>query len=186
MRLFVAVIPPRQFREELAMRLDRIRDRARIAWIPPENWHITLAFLGDWPAPQATALVESLRDAIRGHQHVVVKPGAVDGFPTRRRPRVLFLHLSGGDALTELAASVRAAAAASGPDGHHDDKDFRPHLTLARIKRPLPRSELTVLQELDLGSWAPFLVDTVSLVASELRPAGARYNVQAEFALATD
>jgi 2'-5' RNA ligase len=177
MRLFVAVNPPARLRQDLDTRLDTIRRRVRIAWTHPEAWHLTLAFLGEWPESRLPALGAALRTAVAAHRSFVVEPGRVGAFPGLQRPRVLFLHLDGGDPLRDLARDVAAAVDAAWPDGPQDRKPFRPHLTLARIKRPLAGAEATLLRALDLGSWDSFAVDTVHLVASELRPQGARYTV---------
>jgi 2'-5' RNA ligase len=111
------------------------------------------------------------------HRPVLVRPREVGAFPGLQRPRVLFLHLDGGDPLWELAAEVRQAVDAVWPDGPQDHKHFRPHLTLARIKRPLAAEELAELRDLDLGEWASFEAGDVELMASDLQPRGARYSV---------
>jgi len=176
-RLFVAVNPPGQMRLDLATRLDTVHSQLRIAWTRPEAWHLTLMFLGEWPAERLPALGTALRDAVEPHRPFVVQPGQVGAFPNRRRPRVLFLHLDGGDPLRALADDVCAAVDAVWPDGPQDHKAFRPHLTLARVKRPLQGAERTVLQGLDIGGWDSFAVEQIQLVASELRREGARYTV---------
>ncbi|MBD3219846.1 RNA 2',3'-cyclic phosphodiesterase [bacterium] len=177
LRLFVAVNPPRRFREDLDTRLDRIRDQVRIAWTRPPSWHLTLAFLGDWPAERRETLRKALWTRVCGHEPFLLRPGGVGAFPSLRRPRVLFLHTDGGDPLQALANDVRDAADRAWPDGPQDHKDFRPHLTLARIKRPLQGAEPALLRTLDLGAWDPFPVERVQLMASERRPDGARYTV---------
>jgi RNA 2',3'-cyclic 3'-phosphodiesterase len=177
MRLFVAVNPPRRFREELDTRLDTIRERVRIAWTRPPAWHLTLAFLGDWPADRREALRKALWARVCDHAPFPIQPGGVGAFPSLRRPRVLFLHIDGGDPLRVLAHDVRAAVDEAWPGGPQDRKDFRPHLTLARVKRPLQGTEPALLGTLDPGIWAPFPVERVQLMASERRHEGARYTV---------
>jgi 2'-5' RNA ligase len=107
----------------------------------------------------------------------------VGAFPGLQRPRVLFLHLGnddpsgGGDPLAQLAADVRRAVDAAWREGPQDHKPFRPHLTLARIKRPPGAAALAALRSLELGPLPGFEVATVELMASELRPEGARHTV---------
>lgn len=180
----MAVNPPPQVCLDLATRLDDLHSRLRIAWTRPEAWHLTLMFLGEWPAQRLPALGTALRDAVEPHRPFVVQPGQVGAFPSRRRPRVLFLHLDGGDPLRAIADDARAAVDAVWPDGPQDHKAFRPHLTLARIKRPLPDAEQTLLRGLDLGGWDSFAVEEVQLVASELRRDGARHTVVENLVLA--
>lgn len=177
MRLFVAVNPPGQLRQELDTRLDATRSRLRIAWVSPAAWHLTLAFLGEWPEERLPRLGAALREAVTSHRPFVITPGTLDGFPNRQRPRVLFLHLDGDDQLRDLAVDVRRAVDAAWPDGPQDHKIFRPHLTVARIKRPLAGAEHTMVKALDVGGFPSFEVETVALMASELRPDGARHSV---------
>ncbi len=178
MRLFVAVNPPSQLRRDLATRLDKVRSQVPIAWTSAAAWHLTLMFLGEWEAPRLPMLAAALRGAVAGHASFRVKPGGVGAFPDLRRPRVLYLHLDGGEPLQRLAAGVRRAVDTVWPDGPQDRRAFRPHLTLARLRDPLAGRPLAVLRSLDLGEWEPFVVDEVLLLASELRREGARYTVQ--------
>lgn len=180
MRLFVAVNPPSRFAAELATRLDTVRHQVDVAWTRRPAWHLTLAFLGDWPTDRLEMLQPALRRAVAGRDPFPVQPGRVGAFPDLRRPRVLFLHLEGGEALGALAADVRRAIDAVWPAGPQDRKAFRPHLTLARVKRPLPAAAAARLRTLDLGPWESFLVDRARLVASELHRSGSRHSPLAD------
>lgn len=183
MRVFVAVNPPPHMCRELTLRLDTARSLLPLAWTATAAWHLTLMFLGTWPAARLPALVEALRAAVSGHRCFAVEPGRVGAFPDLLRPRVLFLHLEGGEPLRRLAGDVRSAVDAVWPQGPQDQRAFRPHLTLARIKKPLGSPEFAVLRGLDLGTWEPFPLTEVLLLASELRREGARYTGQAAFPL---
>lgn len=183
MRLFVAVNPPPRLRRELTLRLDAVRAEVPIGWTAPDAWHLTLMFLGEWPPARLPALREALAAAAAPLRPFDVRPGAVGAFPDRRRPRVLFLHLDGGEALQRLAGAVRGAVDAVWPDGPQDRKPFRPHLTLARLRQPLAGAPLQRLRRLDLGAWEPFPVTEALLLSSDLQPAGARHRPQASLPL---
>jgi len=176
-RLFLAVNLPTRLRLDLDTRLDTARASISIAWSRPETWHLTLAFLGDWPRERLPELGAALRAAVAEHEPFVIKPGGIGTFPHRGRPRVLFLQLDGDDPLRELAVAVRRAVDSVWRDGPQDHKTFRPHVTVARIKRPLALAEQASIRTLDLGNFESFEVETVALMASELRPAGARHTV---------
>ena len=102
--------------------------------VPPDNWHITLRFLGVMSAVQ--------RDAIVAHvdQHLMVQPFRIrftelGGFPKESKASVLWVGLGGAvDSLTAVAAECETAAQAAGlePEG----RPFHPHLTLSRIRPP--------------------------------------------------
>lgn len=180
MRLFVAVNPPSRMRAELDTRLDTIRREIALAWTRPQAWHLTLMFLGDWPEERVPALAQALAEAVRPQLPLVIAPGRVGAFPHLDRPRVLILHLDGGDPLRQTARLVRATVDHAWPDGPQDHKPLRAHLTLARVKRPLAAAELARLGALDLGDWEPFEASRAQLVASELRREGPRYTVMAD------
>jgi len=175
MRLFIAVDPGERFRRDLSSRLDAWRARVSIAWVRPENMHLTLAFLGELPETAPPALQEALRAATAGSGPLVLRPGEVGAFPSLRSPRVLVLHCDSGGRLERLAAAVRAATDPLLPPGQRDDKPFRSHLTLARIKRPLSPAEQRELAGMRLGEWEPLPIAEVRLVRSVLGPAGPTY-----------
>jgi len=183
MRLFVAVNPPERLVGELDTRLDTVRRAVPIAWTRPQAWHLTLMFLGEWSAQRAAPLAAVLQAAVAACPAPVITPGGVGAFPDWRRPRVLFLHLEGGARLEHLAGAVRGAVDAVWPEGPQDRRAFRPHLTLARIKRPLPAARRAILADLDLGPWPAFTPGAAHLLASELHPGGARYTEVARLEL---
>ena len=174
----MAVNLPEQLRDDLDTRLDTVRRRVPVAWTRPATWHLTLMFLDDWPEARAQALPAALDAAGADLAPVPLTLGRAGAFPDFRRPRVLFLHVDGGDPLGRLADRVRRAVNDTWPDGPQDQRDFRPHLTLARIKTPLPAAARGELERLDAGAPEPFTATGVDLMASELPPGGARYRVR--------
>ena len=66
MRAFLAVHPGDEFRAALSRRVDPWRDRIPVKWTRPETWHLTLQFLGEWPAERLEALQERLFGLIDG------------------------------------------------------------------------------------------------------------------------
>lgn len=184
MRCFVAVAPGERLREELSTRLDVWRGILPLAWARPEQFHITLRFLGEWPADRLEALRGALASELDRVSGFPVTPAGLDVFPDWRAPRVLFLRLDDADRLAELAAGVNTALASHCPGFGRPAGAFRAHLTLARIKRPLPPDDLRILRGLDPGVLSGFTVEAVHLVESRLSPAGARYADLAVFPLA--
>jgi 2'-5' RNA ligase len=182
-RLFVAVNPDERFVHRLATQLDAWRQQLRIAWARPQTWHVTLDFLGDWPPDRVPQLQDAVRRAVAAQRAFPVTPAEVGGFPSLDRARVLFLQLGSDGRLEALAGAVRAAVDGAWPDGPQDRKPFRPHLTFARIKRPLPASQRRLLRELRFAPWEPFHVRDVRLVRSRLHPAGARHDAVATIPL---
>ncbi len=161
-RMFVAVVPSEQVREDLADFLDA---RPGMRWTPPNLWHITLAFFAAVPEHRIDELVERLATkASKRHTFTTAVAGA-GAFPHPAKASVLWLGLDGGTADVEhLAAAARAAGGRVGapPDGAR----FRPHLTLARLRPPIEATRwLRVLDTYRSPTWE---VADIELVASYL------------------
>ena len=107
----------------------------------------------------------------------------VGGFPHLKSPRVLFLHMEDDGQTAVLAAQVRAIVNESWPDGPQDNREFRSHLTLARIKTGLSDADVNLLQNMELKDLPPIRVEGFSLMCSELQPQGPRYTELAFYPL---
>lgn len=153
-RLFIAVWPPEEVVEEL-MSLPR-KDQRGVRFVEPQNWHITLRFLGE---ARPDAVVDALTGAEFGPAVARLGPG-VDALGER----ALVVPVSGVD---DLAATVERCTSRLGEPAR---KRFVGHLTIARLKpyRHLPRAMGALIQ-------SEFEVDEVALVDSRLDPSGARY-----------
>lgn len=128
MRLFVALRPPRAARDELASAIAALLEATpELRWIRPENWHLTLAFLGAVEQPTADRLLESLeRVAVRYGPLQLSLAGA-----GRFGQQVLWAGIAGDrEPLGRLADSVRAGARCAGIEA--EARPYRGHLTLAR------------------------------------------------------
>jgi 2'-5' RNA ligase len=118
----------------LAGWLEQVRqDVAELTVTPTENLHLTLAFLGklDEAAVAAAGIAVRLAAAASGEFEVGWSEGGV--FPSRSRPRVLWLGVDGGEPL--LRAHRALAEALAGAGLPVEERTFRPHLTLARVRR---------------------------------------------------
>lgn len=175
MRLFVAANLGEQFRQRLATQLDAWRSQLQIAWSRPQTWHVTLDFLGEVATGHIERLQRALAKVAQDHAPFQVTPGELGAFPNLNRPRVLFLHLASDGALEQLATDIRHQVDLALPAGEQDRKSFRAHLTIARIKRPLPAAQRRLLSQVRFVPWEPLPIAAIRLVASELRPEGVRH-----------
>lgn len=128
MRLFVALTPPADVLEELQARVAVLRDLDQgLRWSRPEQWHLTLAFLGDVSDAACGELARQLGTAAGHHPPLTLRFGGGGRFGHR----VLWTRVHGErDGLHRLAEAVRAAARRSGLAT--EQRPYRPHLTLAR------------------------------------------------------
>ncbi len=159
--MFVAVRPPEHVTQALA---DFLEPRTGMPWIDPAQWHVTLAFMRSVPDADVDELVDRLGAASTRVQPFEAVVRGAGTFPAPERASVLWLRVLPDEPLRRLAASARAAANASGapPDG----KAFVPHLTLARLRRPIEATKW--LRVLDTFGSPPWRVEEIELIESHL------------------
>ena len=184
-RLFVAAwLPPEARREarDVARRLESTG--ADVRWVPSENLHVTLRFLGDVEAARVDALVACLADALRGSAAFALRLAGLGRFPPRGAPRVVWAGLdTGARELAAAASRIEKALLGGGFLDRIDPRPFRAHVTLGR-----PRSSRGVGRLLDLLEEVSFRGGThplqeVTLAESRLSPRGAEYSAVARFPL---
>ncbi|MFJ4124133.1 RNA 2',3'-cyclic phosphodiesterase [[Kitasatospora] papulosa] len=130
-RVFVALAPPDRAKDELARELRPAYDtHPHVRWNRIEDWHITLAFLGEIPTATVPLLrppLARLASAHRPPRLALRGSGTFDD-------RVLWTGVDGDlDELHMLAADVRTAVKGCGVA--FEERPLRPHLTLARARR---------------------------------------------------
>jgi len=179
MRLFTGLDLPAEVVRSLDRLLDQLRPTARLKWSPPANLHITTRFIGEWPEPRLAELRTALA-AIPAHAPIPIQVRKLGFFPNPHSPRIFWAGIEASPDLAGLAADTDRALDALGlaPEG----RPFSPHLTLARIKDPVPmqplREAIAALPSLDFGS---FTAPAFFLYLSRPGPAGSVYTKLAEF-----
>ncbi|MGH3771352.1 MAG: RNA 2',3'-cyclic phosphodiesterase [Pseudonocardiaceae bacterium] len=130
MRLFVALTPPGEVVRELLSATAGLREVApELRWTRPEQWHLTLAFLGEVGDDVVDELTRRLGRAAARHPPLSLSLGGGGRFGYQ----VLWTGVRGDrDGLRRLADSVRAAARRSRLPV--EQRPYRPHLTLARVE----------------------------------------------------
>jgi 2'-5' RNA ligase len=163
-RLFVAVVPPAEVLAHVAALPRPEVDGLR--WTGPEQWHVTLRFLGR---------VDDVGAAERALQGVRASPTEAVLGPAIGRFGQRVLHVPVGG-LDQVAAAVVAATADVGEPP--EDRPFAAHLTLARsrARRGAPADLRTLAGAPVDARWT---VTEVCLVESRLSSRGATYEVVA-------
>jgi 2'-5' RNA ligase len=133
MRLFVAVDVPSELRRAASAAIEPLRAAlAQAQWVPVENWHVTVKFLGETTANVAQETTARLGALAEGVVAFPTRLSAVGAFPTPAAARVLWAGLD--DRAGRLAELARAVDAALSPFFAPASRPLTPHLTLARIK----------------------------------------------------
>ena len=177
MRIFVAVPLPDGAREWVA----RVRDRLRthdwpVRWVGDEALHLTVRFFGAMDQPDVVRLGHVLEQAARGVAPMWLEFGAPNAFPDHRRPRVLWLSVSGPRELELLHERVERTAVEVGFPAERGP--YRPHITLGRVRRGarLPAGVPAGLAPPDAGDDTPgCTADRIVLYRSHPGPGGTRY-----------
>lgn len=141
MRAFIALQLSRAFADETAGLARQLAPVVKGRFSPRENYHLTLAFLGEIGETQARDAMAALDSACVGVEMVDLRPEGLGHFG-RPSDATLWLGISTTPELADLCASVRAELLSAGIS--FDDKSFRPHITLARRAR-LPRGNMPEL-----------------------------------------
>ncbi len=131
MRLFTGLSIPPPILETLTALLKQLRPIAPLKWSPPENLHITLKFIGNWPEDRLPELRQTL-ETVSPPGIVKIDISGFGYFPNPRRPRNFFAEVHAGPELASLATAIDEALVKIGCP--RENRPYTPHLTLARIK----------------------------------------------------
>jgi 2'-5' RNA ligase len=180
MRLFTAIDLPAPVLQRLERLLCALRSEALIKWCPVDNLHITTKFIGEWPEKRLDEITSALAGIHTSPFSIELKQ--LGWLPNEKCPHVLCLGVHGGSAVHELARRTDECLRELGVPA--ETREFSPHITLARIKNPVPlgrlRRRVAELQPANLGSIS---VETFSLFKSEPGSNASVYRKLFEFRL---
>lgn len=166
MRIFIALEIPSLMQDELAGLVGPLRASVPGRFIPRENWHVTLAFLGDVPEACLPDIEGALDEAAKGIGRITLAPDRLGQFG-RSADASFWLELADDPHLNALAARLREELRKR--EFSFDDKPFLPHITLAR-RACIPKGDLP-----PLPFPGPALATRVAVFKSTLSHEGASY-----------
>lgn len=174
MRLFAAVPIPDPARGQILEVLGHLRHGDwPVRWVHDEGLHMTLKFFGEVAAERLDVIIEALRFAAAGAGAQALKLGELGAFPSRSRPRILWVGIEAPPSLELLQDRIERGCEAIGfpPEG----APFQPHVTLGRVRegQRVPTRGLD-----DYGSRfqpVPFVAQELVLYESVLTTGGPRY-----------
>jgi 2'-5' RNA ligase len=182
-RAFLAVDPPEEIFREIIKIQERLKKAIQgdIRWVRPEGMHLTLKFLGYVYESDIANISHVVKNNVANMKALMLNVRNLGAFPSVNRPRVLWLGIDGDtDALITLQAEIDTGFQEYG--FKKEDRPFRPHLTLARVKEPKGLIGLgeTVKKNDDYIAGS-FTVSGLTLFKSDLKPTGAIYTRLTEF-----
>lgn len=182
-RLFFAV--PVNAGQELLTIMDYLQFELRseqIKWVTKENLHFTLQFLGDTDEDRIPGIIESVKEITGEFSKISGKLKGIGYFIQNGSPRVLFSPPEDLPAMADMAQKIHAATEIHG--FRPDFREFRPHLTLARIKSLHNMAHFySVTESLRKKTLQSFTAEEIVLFESVLRPGGPIYKPVERFIL---
>ncbi|MDE3003366.1 MAG: RNA 2',3'-cyclic phosphodiesterase [Gemmatimonadota bacterium] len=180
MRLFVGINFPKKQREKMHRAARALREQdLPVRWVDPDNFHVTLKFLGEVRREQIDTVTAGIERAASSTQPFQAEIGGFGAYPTVRRPRVIWL---GVEACPELRCLKQDLEWALGDAGFASEtRSFHPHVTLGRAR---DSGGAGAFRELD-GAFAALdfadklKVRSIHLMRSHLTREGPHYTVVA-------
>ncbi|MCL4559393.1 MAG: RNA 2',3'-cyclic phosphodiesterase [Chloroflexi bacterium] len=179
-RSFIAIDIPSDIQrklDEISTELRSKRPDSAVRWVPSENIHLTLKFLGEVSTNNLEILTKILQSAVSRHHCFQIKIGTLGAFPSVRRPRVIWIGIQAPPDLSSLQHSIEAETIRLGYAA--EERPFSAHLTLGRVSHnasPLEVRQIgDILSGYTVGELGIALIDRVHLFRSDLEPGGAVY-----------
>ena len=185
LRLFIAVDPPQDIRRQAAALQSGVALGHSVRWVPVDQLHLTLKFLGDVEEASGAEIAKSL-ELVREKDFALElagvgrfpparpKPLRRGEGPPRRAPRVLWIGLNPQPRLLALHDAIELRLEGLGIE--REEKAFSPHLTLARLRDDADAAEVDRWFERGRDFLAgPFPVGRFHLYSSVLGPDGATH-----------
>ncbi len=179
-RAFIAIDLTAEIRQrmnQLEAQLKSHLERAPVRWVPAENIHLTLKFLGDVSVANLDLLQKILQAEASSCRPFEYSVGGLGAFPNLHHPRVVWVGIEAPSELSNLQHAVESATARIGYA--REERPFSAHLTLGRISRGATSHDIhaicKILEETKVGFLGVVHADAVHLFRSDLKPGGAVY-----------
>lgn len=180
-RAFIALeLPPTIANHitKIQIQYSNLLPNPKIRWLPNQNIHLTLKFLGDTEEAIAPEINQIINDLSVVSDRIFLDMKAIQLFPHANRARGIWINFYSAPQLLNLKKTLDEKLAFLGIP--ISKKNFYPHLTLARFKRGLRRSEIRHIHH-EISKQPPNLLqsvnlDKLTLFQSDLQPGGAIYS----------
>lgn len=175
MRLFVAIEFSHQVKSALKKVQDALRPRCDgVRWIPVEQVHVTVKFLGEVPDSKVVDVADAMKRAVADVSPFTVEVSDCGCFPPRGRVRIVWAGMS--ERSGELAGCAEAVESEMEKLGFpRERRRFSPHVTIGRVRED--RSDGRNRSAVEAHSFDPVEQDvsSITLMSSVLSPQGPTY-----------
>ena len=178
-RVFIAIDLPLPIQRGLDQVIHQLKDpkTKAVRWVPSQNIHLTLKFLGNVQPGNLQALKDVLKADANSIYEFEFQVGKFGVFPNLRKPRVIWVGIQSPQNLHDLQKAIDLSTQRLGYPG--EDRPFSPHLTLGRVSQNASFQEIRDVSEMlfsfQVGTLGVVKADAITLFRSELLPTGAVY-----------
>ena len=179
-RTFLAFELPQTVRNKLSVHAELISGHDKlqqIRWLPKENYHLTLSFLGNVEYVLINSLQLKLEQILSSKQAVPFRFSEITPFPFSGTPKIAAAMLERSEELLQLQHSAAKCVSSFGIS--LERRRFTPHATLGRLKSRSRKSIAFQPQQIFLEG----VSEKVVFLQSELTPKGAVYTSLGEISL---
>jgi len=179
MRLFIAADIDNSTKEKIQeIRKSLIKLAPHIKWTAPDTWHLTIKFLGETKEEKINAIAEKCNNIAKRYNFFHINLKGISSFPNTKLPRVIFIDTIYPQQFKEMALALDNELFEL--DLKKEDREFHPHLTLARIKdiKTFLKSNEHLMEKLiEIGKAIDYIVniDSFHLYQSILSQKGPTY-----------
>lgn len=174
-RAFIAVPLPEEVKKFLTDLQIHLKDSGiKASWPKPENMHLTLKFLGNIDVHTFEAVKACMSRAAGQTPVHTLSASGIGVFPSVKKTRVIWAGTRGQTDILETLVKELDAILFKELAVKKEEKRYSPHLTIARIKRPIPpKTAIKLLQKFKDFHSSDFIVNQIKLFQSRLAPTGA-------------
>lgn len=176
LRCFIAIDITEDIRRDLNEIIDRLKKYdTDVKWVPVENIHITLKFLGNTPEKLLPKIKEKLFNIVLSYKPFYITIYGTGVFPNRKYPRVIWIGVDDSETLKRLYLDIENTMVSLG--FKKENKKYNPHLTIGRVHSQRGIMNLiNVLDTLKDKNFGNIHIKQIKLMKSELKPQGAIYS----------
>ena len=186
-RVFCAVELPNEVRARLEQHTAKLKTEVpdvAASWSRVENIHLTLKFFGDVEVDRIPAISSAAERVVKEFSRFDIEVGGTGVFPKPSRAQVLWIGIGDSSGtLSAMQARLDEECAAEGFE--KDGRSYRPHLTIARIRRPEGARRLADAHLSKQFESSKIMLTELVVFRSELSSKGSRYTAISRHALTT-
>lgn len=171
-RLFVAIPVPELVLSKISNLIERLSDkRSDMRWEDIGKFHLTLKFIGEVSNELVPKIIEQI-SFLNNFAKLKLSFSEINFFPNGYNPKILYIGLTDNKIINQIVFELNQKLFEIGIG--ISEKKFKPHITILRIKKPVPDSLIKNVKSMNISD-LNFIVDEISLYESKLKPDGSQY-----------